>query len=320
MGRPDRIFMPGYYYHVYDRGNEKMDIFADDNERKAFLGILRKTKKDLPFRIHAYVLMSNHYHLLVEQGEIPLSRIMQVIKSKYSHYYNLKHNRVGHLFQGRYKCIIVGDNEYLAALIGYINMNPVKGKLAKDIADYPWSSHAEIVGVSKAGLADRGAIRTVFGDEKNSGISEYMRFMVSPAAKKSLTPQEYLFDKMVSGTKEFTENVLLNAKKSLRKIPKPAFRGDWAEPGEILLQTAKAFDVDMEEMMAKKGKWNTAKKAAIYLLWHYTKLSAAQIAGIFNRQHPSGIKRIISSIEEESSINQDLNALLEKAKSNISKK
>ncbi len=296
-----------------------MDIFTDDHERKAFLGILRKTKKDLRFKIHAYALMKNHYHILIEQEETPVSRIMQVVKSNYSHYFNMKHSRVGHLFQGRYKSIIVENNEYLAALIKYINMNPVKSKLAKDIADYPWSSHAELIGISKAGLVDRGAIKTVFGDEKNNGISEYMQFISSPGEKNNVTPQEYLFDKMVVGTKEFTNKVLFNARKAMLKVPIPPLRGDWAKPEDILLQTAKAFDINMEEMLVKKGKWNMAKKAAIYMLWNNTKLSAAQIAGIFNRQHPSGIKRIISTFEEQLLRNPDLNTILDKIESDTAK-
>jgi REP element-mobilizing transposase RayT len=310
MARQHRIEMPGIVYHVYDRGNEKMRIFRDDLEKKNFLVFLKKIKDKMPFKLHAYVLMNNHYHLLIEPCDIPVSNIMPVLKTKYSHYFNFKHNRVGHLYESRYKCLLVEDDEYLLSAIRYIHLNPVKAGIVKSIDDYEWSSHAELIGRSGIGLLDQGLIKNIFSNDGNDPVREYRAFMGHAWKKDKGREIEEYFDRMVFGTKQFAVEILQKAKSAGLRVRDQAFRGDWADTEEILDRTAEVFEVKREEMIKKKGKWNIAKPAAIYLLWKNTSLSPAEIAEIFNKQHPSGIKGLIRSAEEKMDKNAEYRELV----------
>lgn len=106
MARPLRIEYPGAYYHVTSRGNERKAIFRDDRDRSRFLELLGLDVEQLHLRLHAYVLMENHYHLLVETSKGRLNQALRYLNGVYTHYFNRRHGRVGHLFQGRYKAII----------------------------------------------------------------------------------------------------------------------------------------------------------------------------------------------------------------------
>lgn len=149
MARPLRIQYPGAVYHVTCRGNERQDIFKDDDDRKRFLQILVQSLNIYSVKLYSYVLMSNHFHLLIETPIGNLSEFMRKFNITYTGYYNRRHNRVGHLYQGRYKSLLVDKNEYLSVLSRYIHLNPVKIKAMKKVPEkerlkylirYPWSS------------------------------------------------------------------------------------------------------------------------------------------------------------------------------------
>jgi len=125
------------------RGNNREAVFEDDVDRSRFLELLSGYKEKLAFRLHAYVLMTNHFHLLIESGKVPLSRVMQMQNSTYTQYFNRRHERVGHVFQGRYKAIVIDQDAYLALLVRYIHLNPVRAGLVEKPEGYPWSSHTD---------------------------------------------------------------------------------------------------------------------------------------------------------------------------------
>ncbi len=136
-------------YHVIARGNNKESIFFNDNDRLQFYEMLKDITFDYQCKIHVFCLMCNHFHLVIEIGHIPLSRIMQRLLSRYSCYINKKYDRVGHLFQGRYKSIIIQSEKYLLELCFYIHMNPVKTKIVTSADDFRWSSHLAYLKPSK---------------------------------------------------------------------------------------------------------------------------------------------------------------------------
>ena len=146
MPRKRRIQYPGACYHVLARGNEKKDIFRDEQDRYRFLRFLDETRKDYGLIIHAYVLMPNHYHMALEIQECNLSKAMQFLNTKYSVYFNYKNKRTGHLFQGRYKAILAERDNYLLELTRYIHLNPIRAGLVKKLKDYRWSSYREMTG------------------------------------------------------------------------------------------------------------------------------------------------------------------------------
>ena len=141
MGRPLRIEFPGAHYHVTSRGNEQKDIFKSKADREQFLGYLESAVSRYGAVIHAWCLMTNHHHLLLETPLANLSQIMRHINGAYTNYFNTKRKRVGHLFQGRYKAILIEADAYLLELSRYIHLNPVKAKIVSRLEDYPWSSY-----------------------------------------------------------------------------------------------------------------------------------------------------------------------------------
>ena len=150
MSRPLRLEYPGAVWHVTSRGNERKAIFADDADRIRFLDILGETVLWAGWRLHAFVLMGNHYHLLVETPETTLSRGMRRLNGVYTQYYNIRHRRSGHLFQGRFKGILVQREAHLSELIRYIVLNPVRAKLCAAAKDWRWSSFRATAGSAKA--------------------------------------------------------------------------------------------------------------------------------------------------------------------------
>jgi REP element-mobilizing transposase RayT len=148
MARPLRIEYPGCFYHVTSRGNEQKDIFKSRRDREKFLTYLQSSVERYGARIHAYCLMTNHYHLLMETPKGNLSQIMRHINGAYTTYFNVKRKRFGHLFQGRYKAIIVEADEYSLELSRYLHLNPVRAGMVKKPQDYEWSSYQCYTGLS----------------------------------------------------------------------------------------------------------------------------------------------------------------------------
>lgn len=140
MARPLRIEYPGAFYHVINRGQRQEPIVEDDHDRQRFVACLEKMCGQYATRIHAYCLMTNHYHLILETSEANLSRAIQWLNVSYASYFNRKHQYAGHLFQGRYKAIVGEADEYLESLSRYIHLNPVRAHIVKKPGDYAWSS------------------------------------------------------------------------------------------------------------------------------------------------------------------------------------
>lgn len=136
------------------RGNRGQRTFKDKFDYQTFLRIISELKTQKSFLLHAYCLMPNHFHLLVEVNRFALSTIMQSLLTRYSKRFNIRHRRLGHLFQGRYKAILCQKDAYLQELVRYTHLNPVRAKLVKDPKAWPWSSHRQYLGDNKGNLAD----------------------------------------------------------------------------------------------------------------------------------------------------------------------
>src|SRR5215813_9356374 len=139
MSRQPRLDFAGALYHVTARGIEKKDIFLDDRDR--FLNLLALRVSRFEMRVFAYCLMSNHMHLALERGAIPLQRFMRSLQTAYAQSFNRRYERVGPLFAGRYKAFLVDNDRYFKALIRYIVANPVEGGIVDRPAQYRWSSY-----------------------------------------------------------------------------------------------------------------------------------------------------------------------------------
>jgi REP element-mobilizing transposase RayT len=141
------------------RGNNGQAVYLTAADYEAFLTVLQTTREHYPFSLYAYVLMPNHFHLLLEVQEIPTGRLMQALLTGYARRFNRVHHRHGHVFQGRYQAIVCERDRYLLALARYIHLNPVRAGLVKRPRDWQWSGHAEYLGTSPRGLIDPGPVR-----------------------------------------------------------------------------------------------------------------------------------------------------------------
>ena len=146
MDRPLRIEFPGAVYHITSRGNDRKEIFGDDLDRKAFLEILYRDCARYHWLCHAYCLMDNHYHLLIETPEGNLSLGMRQLNGVYTQWFNRVHGRVGHVFQGRFKGIVVQKDSHLIEAARYIVLNPIRAKLVKNPNQWIWSSYSATTG------------------------------------------------------------------------------------------------------------------------------------------------------------------------------
>jgi len=183
MARPLRLEFAGALYHVTARGNERRSIFLGDadGDRAAFLDVLGATCERFNWLVHAYCLMTNHYHLLVETPDANLSKGMRQLNGVFTQYVNRTHTRVGHLFQGRFKAILVERESYLLELSRYVVLNPVRARMVATRGDWPWSSYRATVGEAPAPefLGTDGMLRA-FAEERTAAVAGYRRFVLQP--------------------------------------------------------------------------------------------------------------------------------------------
>ncbi|SRR5712692_1553786 len=177
MPRPPRVHVPGALFHTIARGNGGQKTFIDARDYQSFLEALSELKKKTPFLAYAYCLMPNHFHLLIEVTQFPLSIIMQRLLTRYVKYFNFRHRRIGHLFQGRYKAILCQKDAYLQELLRYIHLNPVRAKLGKEAAAWRWSSHQAYLGQVKGDLTDTGFPLSLFHRQLARSRALYARFV-----------------------------------------------------------------------------------------------------------------------------------------------
>ena len=149
MARPLRIEFPGAFYHVTSRGNQRKNIFNDDHDRTVFLDILDRCCNRFNWICHAYCLMGNHYHLVVETVDSTLSRGMRHLNGVYTQKFNWNHHRVGHIFQGRYKAILIERDSHLLEACRYVVLNPIRAHLTTKPEAWPWSSYRGTCGLGK---------------------------------------------------------------------------------------------------------------------------------------------------------------------------
>ena len=207
MARKPRIHFPGAFYHVIVRGNGGQDIFRGDDDYRLYLRFLKEYKERYHFNLYAYALMTNHAHLLMEIGDVPLARIMQVIQFRYAKRFNFRYGKEGHLFQGRYKAILCDKDKYFLELSAYIHLNPVRGGLVKDPLQFPWSSYQAYMGSKKEDLIDVEFLLRIFGDRKNQAKKSYERFVRARIKDERANEFYNIQDQRFLGDGEFIQGV-----------------------------------------------------------------------------------------------------------------
>jgi putative transposase len=179
MSRRNRLIYNGAIYHIYQRGNNKEFIFEDDNMKSFILHTLEKYQRKLDYEVLAYVIMNNHYHLLLRANESPIGDIMFYLNNPLGKYVNGKLNRTGHVFEGRYKCKLVENDAYLIWLLRYIHRNPVKANICSDVDDYKWTSHYFYKNQIKSYI-NTEFILSKLGESMEAAVKRYLMLVSSP--------------------------------------------------------------------------------------------------------------------------------------------
>jgi putative transposase len=221
MSRPLRIEYPDAVYHITSRGNARNDIFLSDQDRADLLYILALVVKKYNWLCHAYCLMDNHYHLLIETPDGNLSKGMRQLNGIYTQKYNWRHSKTGHVFQGRYKAILVDKDNYLLELCRYVVLNPVRANMVKKPEEWKWSSYKPTAGLKTIPeylIVDW--ILSYFSKNKSEAQKLYRRFVLEGIDTES--PWDELQGQILLGEEGFIEKCkdVLSDKEKHKEIPR----------------------------------------------------------------------------------------------------
>jgi len=291
MSRPLRIEFPGAVYHITSRGNGKQKIFFKDNDRKIFLNLLWEVVEREKWICYAYCLMDNHYHLLVETRRPNLSRGMRELNGIYAQKLNYIRNSVGHVFQSRYKSILVEKDNYLLELCRYIALNPVRAGIVENPEDWKWSSYRATLGLTEPPkhLNISRILKNFDGSIKKSK-EDYEKFVLEGIGKES--PWSELRGRVILGSKRFMEKHegRLSQKKTEKEIAKVE-----------RFASRPSLDEIFKGITTKKKR-----NKEIYKAYEKHRYSLKEIGDYFNI-HYSTVSRIVKKTKEEREIENSKN-------------
>jgi len=291
MSRRPRIHYPGALYHVIARGNKVQKVFREEQDYTLYLQFLKEYKDRYNFLLYAYVLMPTHLHLLIEVGQVPLSKVMQSLQFRYTRNYNLRHQSWGHLYQGRYRAILCEKDSYLVELSAYIHLNPVRAKLAKDPSQYRWSSYREYLEGKSAGLVDSRFVLSQFSNIKGRAIREYVRFVKGQMGFGHRDDLYQVSDQRFLGDEGFVDRVVSDRK------DKPSYIYDISLQ-ELVVHVSFVFGMPVETVCGmtrnREGAWGRAIVG--YMGKKLCGYSIRSVAEYFHRD-PVAISRGIGKVE-----------------------
>ena len=292
MARKPRVEFPGACYHVLTRGNHRQAIFHDDADRAYYLERLEHYRRRYGFRLYAYVLMTNHVHLLLETEKVPLAKIMQGLQFTYSRYYNRRYHKVGHLFQGRYRAILVDRNAYLLELVRYLHLNPARLRQPVDPQHYRWSSHQAYLGRPSPVGVETTFVLGQFGTRQGRARQAYVQFLRDGL---SLGHQEQYYttvDQRFLGDQRFVEAVQ-------EKLPgkgEIAWEGPTVAFPRLLEAVAHAHQLEPQLLLqpTRRRAGGKARALLVYVAREWGKLSTKELGRRLHRD-PSMISRLYAT-------------------------
>jgi REP element-mobilizing transposase RayT len=293
MARPLRLEFAGALYHLTSRGNARADIFADDGDRRLFLELLGKEISQLGWRCYAYCLMGNHYHLLIETPEPNLVAGMRRLNGVYTQSFNRRHGRVGHVFQGRYKCIVVDKDSYGLELSRYIVLNPVRARMVKRPENWPWSSYRATVGeVTVPGWLDTDWVLGQLGGGRPRVA--YARFVEQGRGLGS--PWNKLSGQIWLGDEAFLKRMERLAEgKAPTNVPRVHRRPARPKAEAVTAAVLSAYGIADEKRLRSRGH-QEAFQGWVYLLRRAANLPLQEVAKR-STVSPSRISKIQRAIE-----------------------
>jgi len=297
MSRPLRLEFEGALYHATSRGNERRTIFRDDSDRARFLEFFGSVAQRERWVVHSYCLMGNHYHLLLETPLGNLSRGMQRLNGRYTQYFNIRHRRTGHLFQGRFKSILVERDPHLLELTRYVVLNPVRAGVVQGAGQWPWSNYRATAGRTRApGWLEIDWTLSQFSSGRRAARESYRRFVAEgkgqPSPFRDLAGQIYL------GGKGFLKlmDARLRGQKIDPEIPS-AQRKPWLTDARAIKKAvAREYGVDEVDLRRRRG--GEEKRVAIYLMRKLTNRTLAEIGEEFGVR-ASWVAQIVGRLETD---------------------
>jgi len=313
MARQLRIEYPGAVHHVTSRGNEQQAIFRSDDDYRTFLDFLGKAVKRFGWLIPAWILMTNHFHLVIETPKTNLSRGMQWLNGKYAAWFNKRHQRSGHLFQGRFHSVLIEKESYLAEVIRYVALNPVRANMVKRPEDYRWSSYRATAGLESAPLwFDVAAARAPFGGNDPEGQATYQTFV-----EAGITSTECLWDKVSNGIYLGTESWARRMRDLVEGTPRstdtPQIQRAVGRPtmATIVDAVAGAASLKTDDVRSRRG--GEFRRLAAWLGWNEGLLTLRSIAAALRLRSEGYVSNLIRRCEQEFSGNNTLLGCLDAA-------
>ena len=304
MARPLRIEYPGAYYHLINRGLERRDTFRHLKDYEYFLGLLERIKEKYGIVVHAFCLMPNHYHLFIQTPQGNLSKAMRQLDGNHTQKFNKRYKRVGPLFQGRYKAVLIDADSYSLQLVKYIHLNPVKAKLVQKPEEYQFSSYASYTGKSKIPVyLNIKWLLSQYANSKNKAIKEFKKHTFEFDGEE-WEPEREVFKSLILGSSNFIKEIqenYLQGKKS-KEIPKLK-----------AVQITLSPDI-IESKVSSLGYENSLKtKLIVYALKKYSPLTLKEIGEKMGNLHYSAISqiyiRLIAKSNKDKILKQAINKI-----------
>ncbi len=285
MARPLRIEYPHAHYHVTCRGNDRRHVFRDDDDRRAFLERLRRSLEIYEVRLHSYVLMNNHFHLVVDTPKANLSEFMRHFNVAYTSYFNRRHRRTGHLYQGRFKAILLQPDAWLLAVSRHVHINPVRTpRLRRGIVPeqvrqlwlYPWSSLGGYVSARRReSWVHYEEVLSRVGNSRR----RYGRFVQDALEQGVSSPWKELRGQVILGDDRFWASSRqrwagMTGSAGQATLPPPTPR---LEPTRITAEAARYFDLTPERLRRKRGRCRDQRGILMELLYRHGRLTQQAI-------------------------------------------
>ena len=285
MARSLRVEYPGAFYHVMHRGNSGSRIFKSKGDREKFLEYLSKSVERYELKIHTYCLMTNHYHLLIETPQPNLSQAIKWINVSYASYFNRKQRRIGHLFQGRFKSIIIDEDEYLKHLSRYIHLNPKRAKMVEHLKEYKWSSYPAFSGYVEAPeWLETSWLLTQFGQDQKNATRRYRNFVESIKNNNIEDPSKDVVGGLILGGDDFVNWIkdrFLNKNIDDREKPQLKKLKNKRLPEDLIPHVCNEFRCEYNTILQKGKKRNIARDVAIFLCREMTGESGVALGSYF---------------------------------------
>lgn len=307
MARALRIEYEGAVYHVTVRGNERRKIFFSKRDYEKFKEYLGEAKEKYRFLLHAYVLMTNHYHLIIETPEKNLSKIMHYLNSSYTTYTNIKRKRSGHLFQGRYKSIVVDKDSYLLELSRYLHLNPVRAHMVQKPEEYPYSSYKSFTSGNSESIVTVVTVLGMLSKSEQRAREGYRNFIESALGEEPESPMKKVYGGMLLGSEGFIRDVLSRLESDqLEKAEVSHRKALHAVTGvqDVIEAICGHYGITLDAMIGSKR--NEARNACVYLMKKYTSASNREIGELFGKLTYSAIAKISQSFAKRMEEDEEL--------------